>query len=112
MGGFALELDEEEHLSVDLSTPKRMFVTTAGLLKLAEGGHFLTPKPETIADKSKADGIAKRLVISQVTWMVIQVHHFFGHIACLLHLYKAGFKISVYFTGLGPQSFRLSSDIS
>jgi len=109
MGGFALELDNEIREPED---SKRMAITTAGVLKLAEGGDFLMPDPETIADKSKADGIAKGLVIVQVTWMAVQVRHFFTYIACLSYKYMAGFTIVVCFAGLSPKTFGLSSDTS
>ncbi|KAF8242338.1 hypothetical protein K440DRAFT_607575 [Wilcoxina mikolae CBS 423.85] len=106
MGGFALEPDRQILDNHDPNYPKRLAITTAGIKKLAEGGDFLTPDPETIADKSKADGLAKGLVIFQVTWMVLQVSarkvsgypltllevHILVHALCALMMYGIWFK--------------------
>jgi len=51
----------------------RMTITCSGLLALSQAGVVLKIDRETINDKSKADVLAKGLVIFQVIWMVVQV---------------------------------------
>jgi hypothetical protein len=41
-----------------------------GILDLARFGHWVYIKPESIRDRSKADGIQKSLIVLQVSWML------------------------------------------
>ena len=95
MGGLAVnvsDIDDRLH-SVTL--------TPAGLILLAERGHFVEISDADIRDKSKADVFAKCLVILQVTWIAAQTilrkatHyplspleiHTFVHAACASVMY-------------------------
>jgi hypothetical protein len=75
MGGFAVNTSTFRPFSPQLgfSFQQRMTITCPGLIVLANDGVLLKVDPETIKDKSKADVLAKALVIIQVTWMVVQV---------------------------------------
>lgn len=59
MGGFAVDIG---HLH---NTMDRGTLTPNGLLFLADQGYFFELPPETIADKSKANLLAKALVCLQ-----------------------------------------------
>ena len=50
----------------------RATLTPAGVLSLAEEGHFIDISDQDIQDKSKADILAKSLVILQVSWICLQ----------------------------------------
>ena len=66
MGGFAVDVsDIHDTLSVvSLSIP--------GILYLARRGIYLEASDKDIVDKSKADSLAKGLVLLQVLWMILQ----------------------------------------
>jgi len=55
--------------------PHRSTLTPAAIIELARRGKFLSVAPQSIADKSKADFIAKFLVCFQVSFLVIEVCH-------------------------------------
>lgn len=66
MGGFAVDVsDIHDHLA-------RATLTHAGILFLAEKGHFFDVSDDDIRDKSKADYLAKGLVIVQVAYIFLQ----------------------------------------
>jgi hypothetical protein len=67
MGGFAANID---HLHNNQSD--RVSITAEGILFLAKNGCFYRIKKDAIADKSKADLLAKGLVCVQVLWMADQ----------------------------------------
>ena len=66
MGGFVVDISDI-HDNVTRAT-----LTPAGVLSLAEEGHFIDISDQDIQDKSKADILAKSLVILQVTWICLQ----------------------------------------
>ncbi|KAL8738302.1 MAG: hypothetical protein Q9181_000891 [Wetmoreana brouardii] len=66
MGGFIVDVS---HLH---STYSRLTISPKGVAFLAKHGHVLKIPESTIRDKSKADMLAKTLVIIQVSWMLIQ----------------------------------------
>ena len=66
MGGFTVDLScMHDRIKVVTLSP-------ASLLALASRGYFFDIASETISDKSKADLLAKGLVLCQVSWLVIQ----------------------------------------
>lgn len=66
MGGFTVDLScMHDRIKVVTLSP-------TSLLALASRGHFFDIASETISDKSKADLLAKGLIICQVSWLVIQ----------------------------------------
>jgi hypothetical protein len=95
MGGFAVEIGDL-HNTVDEAT-----LTTDGLLFLADHGCFFELSPRTIADKSKANLLAKGIVCLQVIWVAGQTIerkvagypvsllelHTLVHICCALVIY-------------------------
>ena len=66
MGGFVLDISRIHDLH------GKMTITHHGVLKLARNGLFLPISEESISDKSKADLLAKGLVICQVGWLAAQ----------------------------------------
>jgi hypothetical protein len=75
MGGFVFDLDqsqENSQRSTPISDCRRLTLTPRGALLLARCGYLPEVKPQDIKDKSKADGLAKSLVLLQATWMVFQ----------------------------------------
>lgn len=66
MGGFCADVGFMHN------TWTRFTVTTKILLYLAQRGHFVDISGDSIRDKSKADLLAKGLVIFQVLWLVGQ----------------------------------------
>jgi hypothetical protein len=80
-----------------------MTLTPKGVLALAEAGLFLWIPNARIRDKSKADFLAKGLVLCQITFLVIQLiarkvqHHPFTllelhtavHVVCALAMHTA-----------------------
>src|SRR5271168_4236186 len=95
MGGFAVNI-RHVHNTVSQAT-----LTTNGLLLLAQQGHFFNISGETIADKSKANLLAKFLVCLQVLWVAGQAierkvagfpislleFHTLVHVVCALVMY-------------------------
>ena len=66
MGGFIVDVS---HLHSHYS---RLTISPKGVAFLAKHGHVLKIPEDTIRDKSKADMLAKTLVVVQVSWMLIQ----------------------------------------
>ncbi|MCJ1248821.1 hypothetical protein MMC30_006041 [Trapelia coarctata] len=66
MGGFCAEIGFMH------DTLTRVNVTTEGLLVMARNGQFVAISGDSIRDKSKADLLAKGLVIFQVLWLAGQ----------------------------------------
>jgi hypothetical protein len=66
MGGFAAKI---QHLHNSVT---RVTITTEGILFLTRHGFLCQIKKDDIADKSKADLLAKGLVCLQVLWMAGQ----------------------------------------
>lgn len=66
MGGFCADVGFIHN------TWTRLTVTAEGMLYLAKRGHFVDIGGDSIRDKSKADLLAKGLVIFQVLWLVGQ----------------------------------------
>jgi hypothetical protein len=102
MGGFVADV-REIHDSLT-----RVTLTPTGIATLAENGHFVQISDDFIRDKSKADVLAKGLVILQVTWMVVQCIgrqlsacpitlleiHTLVHVVCTLIMYSLWFQVS------------------
>lgn len=66
MGGLAVDVsDIHNNLSTVVLTPR-------AVIMLARRGHFIMIPDGDIRDKSKADVLAKGLVILQVSWMILQ----------------------------------------
>ncbi|KAL2074890.1 hypothetical protein VTL71DRAFT_8670 [Oculimacula yallundae] len=100
MGGFAVDI---EHLH---NTVKRATLTPDGILLLAQHGHLFYVEPDAIADKSKANILAKSLVCVQVLWVAGQAierkvaglpislleYHTLVHVVCALVMYVLWFK--------------------
>lgn len=78
-GGFAFEIRDEDtklgssFLPSQGSGPVRLSLTARGMALLVKCGHLPDMSKADIADKSKANDIAKALVIIQASWMLIQV---------------------------------------
>lgn len=103
MGGFFIEADVS---SADGGLPfipgsQRLILSARGVAFLARCGHLPNIQEDDIADKSKADGLAKFLVCIQVGWMLVQVVarvalglpvtllevNILGHVLCALVIY-------------------------
>ena len=66
MGGLCVNVgDMHDRLT-------RMTLTPKAVLHLAQKGHFFQISDSDIKDKSKANHLAKALVILQITWMIFQ----------------------------------------
>ena len=100
MGGLAVKVsDIDDQLHVVTITP-------AGLIFLAERGHFSEVSDDDIRDKSNVDIFAKCLVILQVTWIAVQTIsrkatgyplsplkiHTLVHVACASFMYILWFQ--------------------
>ena len=80
-GGFAFEIPYEADdkqgycpfLPKYISSPTRVTITARGMALLVRCGHLPEVSEADIADKSKANDIAKALVIIQASWMLVQV---------------------------------------
>lgn len=84
----------------------RATLTPAGMLSLAEEGHFIDISDQDIQDKSKADVLAKSLTVLQVTWICLQCIsrkaagfpltpleiHTLVHSACALFMFALWFR--------------------
>jgi hypothetical protein len=102
MGGFVVDVHSIHN------TFKRVTLTPFAVVTLAREGLFLDVPEDAIRDKSKADVLAKTLVLFQVGWMVIQVIgrkisdlpitlleiHTLVHVVCALIMYLLWFKAS------------------
>ena len=71
-GGFAFENagDEVQYLP---NGCRRLTLTARGMAFLASCGHLPDISKAEITDKSKANNVAKALVIIQASWMLLQV---------------------------------------
>jgi len=99
MGGFAVENDYLNESNVKVTI--RRILTIDGVLLLAKFGLLPHIDPEAISERSKADNIAKLLVLSQITWFGLQVIgrlvskipvtplelHTVIHVACAIVMY-------------------------
>ncbi len=86
-GGFVFEFDDDTNLDTNLhshisanrylSLPsgkaKRVTITAKGMALLARCGRLPDIPEGEIADKSKANALAKFLVVLQASWMLLQV---------------------------------------
>ena len=77
-GGFAFEIEADVQNGSSYSflppeCPRRLTLTARGMALLARCGHLPDVSKAEIADKSKANDLAKALVMIQACWMVIQV---------------------------------------
>ena len=78
-GGFAIDCapyivdGPEEDKFLPRGTPRRLTVTAKGMEFLAQRGVIPDVSREDIEDKSKADALAKTLVLLQAAWMLLQV---------------------------------------
>ena len=66
MGGIAVDVNEMHDRISNLT------LTPAGIIYLAKQGHFIDIPDQEIYDKSKADVLAKSLVILQVSWVFVE----------------------------------------
>ena len=73
MGGFVFEIDHSIKPFIrNKPTPFRVTLTSHGVLLLAKCGHLPNISKAFIADKSKADSLAKTLVCVQAAWCLLQ----------------------------------------
>ena len=78
-GGFALDCtpyiagSENPEAILPPDAPRRLTITARGMAFLASCGHVPDVSREDIIDKSKADTLAKTLVMIQASWMLLQV---------------------------------------
>lgn len=76
-GGFAFEFDDSSRHGksafLPAGCPKRLTLTARGMALLASCGHLPDVPKADIIDKSKANNLAKALVIIQASWLLIQV---------------------------------------
>lgn len=72
-GGFAVDCTPWHGTLLPKDAPKRLTVTARGMEFLARLGVLPDVPAEDIEDKSKADALAKFLVLLQACWMLIQV---------------------------------------
>ena len=78
-GGFALDCSpyiagpHNPEAILPPNAPKRLTITARGMAFLASCGHVPDISREDILDKSKADTLAKTLVMIQASWMLLQV---------------------------------------
>lgn len=76
MGGFVIDLDDDDISKDNLvpgHTPRRLTLTPRGVLLLAQCGLLPRLTKDEIKDKSKADSIAKTLVLLQAGWLIVQL---------------------------------------
>jgi hypothetical protein len=75
--GFAFELDGLDTADAkgdnEGQPPRRLTLTARGVALLAQCGHLPRVDREDIDDKSKANNLAKAMVIMQACWLLIQV---------------------------------------
>jgi len=100
MGGLAIETKDPEEPAFIKNSP-RMYITANGAAMLAEIGRLPNLSKKFIQDKSKADGLAKALVITQASWLIVEVIgraiaklpitllevNTFAHVVCALIMY-------------------------
>ncbi|APA07657.1 hypothetical protein SS1G_00811 [Sclerotinia sclerotiorum 1980 UF-70] len=74
MGGFVFDFENPSDNTPPFIPPyTRLTLTARGVSLLAQCGHLPTISKREIVDKSKADTMAKLLVILQAGWMLVQV---------------------------------------
>lgn len=71
MGGFVCDTEDPGYPPYIPGSP-RLILTAHGIAKLAEHGHLPSLPKTMIADKSKADFVAKLLAIYQASWFLVQ----------------------------------------
>lgn len=75
MGGIAIDVDDRGPRNdtpfADIKV-ERFTLTARGVIQLAECGIILDIRAEDIKDKSKADSLAKIIVVLQAIWMFVQ----------------------------------------
>lgn len=71
-GGFAFEPDDGESF-LPADCPRRLTITARGMALLAKCGRLPDIPRADIVDKSKANDLAKALVMVQALWMLLQV---------------------------------------
>ena len=73
MGGFACTTRGIGDVYFPEDTPREFVFTFAGVAALArDRPHILDISKETIADKSKASGLAKGIACAQAIWFCVQ----------------------------------------
>ncbi|KAI4869476.1 hypothetical protein F4820DRAFT_455816 [Hypoxylon rubiginosum] len=77
-GGFAFELKSLDQVMLNSPNPKanrpqRLTLTARGMALLARCCYLPSVRKEEIEDKSKANDLAKAIVLVQASWMLIQV---------------------------------------
>lgn len=75
-GGFAIHVPaslSNSFPSLPPASSGRLTLTARGIALLARCGHLPDIAEEDILDKSKANGLAKALVMLQAIWMLLQV---------------------------------------
>ena len=73
-GGFAFEIEKHDHTEfLPSGTPARLAITARGMALLARCGRLPNVAQAEITDKSKANEVAKTLVLLQASWMLAQV---------------------------------------
>jgi hypothetical protein len=102
MGGFAIDIDTLGPIPDKLfGDTNRLTLTATGTLLLAECGLLPDLSTDDIKDKNKADSLAKILVITQATWMLVQTVgrrvvslpitllevHTVAHVVCAIIMY-------------------------
>ena len=100
MGGFVIDVSQLHN------TLSRLTISPKGIAFLAKHRHFVKIPEAVIRDKSKADTLAKALVLVQVSWMLVQTVsrrilgypitllevHTLVHVACAIGMYGLWFK--------------------
>ena len=76
-GGFVFEIQDEGRQAsqpfLPATCPRRLTLTARGMALLARCGYLPDISKAEITDKSKANDIAKGLVLIQASWMLVQV---------------------------------------
>src|ERR1700730_6933941 len=73
MGGFVFDVDPSDDYPAFFPGHQCLTLTARGVALIAKLGHLPNILKNDIADKSKADGLAKAFVCLQAAWVVIQV---------------------------------------
>ena len=67
MGGFVFDFDPSDECPTFFPGHQRLTLTARGVALIAELGHLLNILKDNIADKSKANGLAKAFVCLQAS---------------------------------------------
>jgi hypothetical protein len=105
MGGFVFEINDPKKPFIKNKSQKlfRATLTAHGVCMLAKCGHLPNILENSIADKSKADSLAKLLVCVQAVWCLLQYIgrlasqlpvtllelHTLGHALCAITIYMS-----------------------